>query len=470
LALVGRANDSSLSDLRARTNEGGEAEFRVLAGTTASAFSVRVTAPRAAPILVDVSVSDAGFGGLVVDVTWEGVRLVETVRVAVFTGMTCDDSDVLSGDADRERALLGGEASATFLALPAELSYAVTATGIGPLGDAVARGCVDGVRIEADVDVEATVIMTDLPLESVGTYSTLIDLDAEIAAESISRAVSRGGRSSLESAGGDADYLLNRVEAHLRASGAGTSADAIAAERTSSFLDDALRAALTTEDVGPSRSVDALSELLASRAARIQIEGRTALSETDPAFEVMLVSTGDAESTMPRLVADLVALGVRPAGRLAFTPLPEEDAIRIDEIGTSLPLGALGTAALDALVAESPADDLAMFLEARAGCTILAGWAASEPIIDGVCDGDCVLAVCRDVLEDVAAAIYAELETLDLVRSDLSFEGVVDAADDAGDLRVDAFSADALSGRYAGPDGTDFDEVTATVTGARVID
>jgi hypothetical protein len=469
LALVGRANDSSLSELTVQTDADGEAGFRVMAGTTASAFSVRVSAPRAAPILIGVSVSDAGFGGLAVTVDWMGSRRVETRRVAVFTGMTCDDEDVLAGEADREKTLLETDLEAQFLALPAGLIYAVTATGLGPMGDAVAWGCVDDVEIEADLTTDATVVMADLPLETDGTYATLIDLDAETAAEALSRAVTRGGRSLVEGAGGDATFFLDRIEQHLRDGGDVAAADRIAAERTSSFLDDGLSASLMADGSGPSRAVDGLSDELAMRTARLAIDGRVTLDETDPAFEVMSLSTRDTDSTMPSLVVDIGTLGTI-TGRFAYTPMPEADAIAIDEIGASLPLGSLGVAVTDALVVEGGADDLGALLEARGGCGTLATWAESEPDVASACDAGCVMTVCEAALQDIAMAVEAELATLDLDRSELSLSGLVDARDEAGDLSVDVFSSEEMAGRYESPDGTEYDEVVASVSGARVIE
>ncbi len=469
LALVGRANDSSLSELAIVTDADGEADFRVMAGTTASAFSVRVTAPRAAPILIGVSVSDAGFGGLDVTVEWMGERRVSTRRVAVFTGMTCEDEDVLAGEADREKTVLETETRAEFLALPAGLVYAVTATGLGPMGDAVAWGCVDDVAIEADVATETTVVMTDLPLEPEGVYATLIDVDSAPAAEALARGVTRGGRSLVESAGGDATFFLDRMEQHLRDEGDIAAADLLAAERSASFLDDDLSASLMMDGSGPSRAVDALAAELTLRTARVAIDGRVTLDATDPAFAVASLSTGDASSAMPSLVIDLASLGLE-RGRLAFTPMPEDDAIAIDEIGATIPLGSLGVAVTDALVIEAGVADLASLLETRGGCGTLVAWSGAEPVVDAACDATCVMDVCHGALLSIAGAIEDELRTLDLARSELSLSGLVDARDEAGDLSVDVFSSEEMTGRYASPDGAEHDDVVASVSGARVIE
>jgi len=470
LAMVGRANDASLSELEIRSGDDGEAGFRVMAGTVASAFSVRVSAPRAAPILIGVAVSDAGFGGLSATVEWEGMRLAETRRVAVFTGMTCDDEDVLAGEADREKTLVADEVQADFLALPAGLVYAVTAAGLGATGEAVAWGCTDEVIIEADLDTETTVVMTDLPLDPTGSYSTRIELDAESAAGALSRAITRGGRAPVESAGGDAAYLLDRIEYSLRDGGDDAAADSLAAERSSAFLDDALTAGLAADDVGPGRAVDALSDDLSSRSALLAIDGRVSLSDADPRFEVMSVVALDAASAMPPLSADFASLGISPMGRLAYTPMPDDDTIVIDEIGTELPLGRVALAVLGSLVSESPADDLGTLLEERAGCTTLATWAAAEGSVSVLCDDACIFAACQAGLEALAAAIEAELGTLDAFRSDLSLMGTVDAVDEGGDLSIDVFSTDAMTGQYRSADGADSDDVTAAMSGARLIE
>ncbi|MBW2462371.1 MAG: hypothetical protein JRH11_12055 [Deltaproteobacteria bacterium] len=469
-ALVGRANDSSLSDLMARTNADGEASIRVMAGSSASAFSVRVSAPRAAPILVAVSVSDAGFGELDVSIEWAGSRPVVSHRIGIFTGMTCDDADVLAGEPDRIRNLSVDEEVAAFLALPAGLVYAVTADGLSESGDAVASGCVDSVLVTADEIAEATVPVTDLPLGAGGEYSVQINFDADTEAEAVSRAIFRGGRAPVESAGGDATFVLDALEQSLRDAGYEMSAGLIAGERSAGFLDDDLATRLTMDDVGPSRAVDAVAADLATRMAMITVEGRIRFSDDDPAFTIDTVFSTAVEATVPRLLVPGASFPRALEGRLAFTPMPADDAIIIDELGSDLPLGSFAQGATSALATETGVADLSALLGIRGGCSTMRSWASRVSVISTACNGACVLMVCQSALADLASAIEVEFTNLDLSRSDLSLAGAVDAGDDSGDLRIDHFNADAMTGRYSNADGTDYDEVVASVVGASIIE
>jgi|GEM_PF-2502826 len=469
-ALVGRANDSSLSDLMARTDADGEASIRVMAGSSASAFSVRVSAPRAAPILIAVSVSDAGFGELDVSVEWAGARPVVSHRIGIYTGMTCDDADVLAGEPDRVRNLGVDEEVAAFLALPAGLVYAVTADGLSEGGDAVASGCMDNVAVTADEIAAVTVPVTDLPLGAGGEYSVQIGLDAATEAEAVSRAISRGGRAPVESAGGDATFLLDALEQYLRDAGDETNAGLIAGERSRAFLDDALATRLTMDDMGPSRAVDALAADLAMRMEMIIVEGRIRFSDTDPTFAIDTVFGTAPATSLPRLLVPVASFPRALEGRLSFTPTPADDTIVIDELGADLPLGSFAQGAAAALAAESGVADISALFGIRGGCRAMRSWASEVSVISTACDDACVLMVCEEALTGLASAIETEFTNLDLTRSDLSLAGTMDARDDSGDLRIDHFNADAMAGRYSNADGTDYDEIVASVVGASIIE
>jgi hypothetical protein len=474
-ALVGRANDSSLGALEATTDDMGETTVRILAGATPSAFGVRVTAARAAPLVVDVSVSDAGFGAISVTVEWEGDRMVEQTEVAVFAGMRCDDESVLTGEPDRSRILASGSAVAELRALPAEIGYAIAARGLGPTGTRVAYGCVDDVIIEAaDTVVEATVAMTDLPLIPDGGFTIGLEVDTSASAIALSRAVARGGRGVVESAGGSASFLLDAVEAHLRATGATSEADSIAGERASAFLDDALDARLTAESVGPARAIDLLAEALEARTAFLTIAGVASLETTMDGFESTLMVTSMTTHGLPpadaRLAIDIGVLGVPPDGRLTMAPIVDEDAFEVSELGATVPLGALGVAALDAMAEEARLEGAATLLEEPGGCATFEAWVSAVPEIALACDATCAHTACRDALETAWTAAQLSLVELDAARSVITVAGRAEARDELGNLTIDTFEAPSLSGRYANADGSDFDEIVAALSGARMLE
>ncbi|HHH30344.1 MAG TPA: hypothetical protein ENK57_18655, partial [Polyangiaceae bacterium] len=93
LALSGTANDTDLSEDYIVSGMDGRAVAELVAGSVGSAFRVRVSAARAAAAYIDVSVSDAGFGGLQVGAAYTGARAEATRRMlTVYSDVGCEPS------------------------------------------------------------------------------------------------------------------------------------------------------------------------------------------------------------------------------------------------------------------------------------------------------------------------------------------------------------------------------------------
>ena len=93
-ALAGNASDADLMDLNRVTDAAGRAQTTLVAGTVGSAFRLRISAERASPAFVNVSVSDSGFGGITVRADYMGARAESTRRVVtVYSGVECAPAD-----------------------------------------------------------------------------------------------------------------------------------------------------------------------------------------------------------------------------------------------------------------------------------------------------------------------------------------------------------------------------------------
>lgn len=470
-ALVGRAHDSSLASLDAITDSDGVAVGGVIAGSVPAAFRVRISAERAVPVHVDVSVGDAGFGGLHVTVDYDGERRITERAVHVFAGgAECGGDRTLDEAGDRIKTLVGEETEARFFALPAGITYAVVARGRGPSGEMLAWGCIDGVGIEAEASSEVTVVMRDLLLVVDGDYSVEAEVDAEAPVVTLAARLGDSGADAVAAAGGESTLMLDAIEDGLRAGGMTSEADAIATERIDADLDAALANRFETAGTGPLVAIEALAAILERRVERVAITGALDVTDGVPTWSMSAVSAVSGDPDSARLVIDLAAVGVEPSARMSATWLLDEDAMRLDELRAILPLGSVGLGAMSTIADERGVAGLPELLLPDAGCTTLRDWAAEHAVISTVCDDSCVLMACKDGMETIAAAIEAGLMDLDGDRAVVTLSGHVSLTDAEGDLRVDSMSGAALSGRWSAPDETESDAVTGTFNAARMIE
>jgi len=474
MALIGRAHDSSLAALETETNEEGVARGRVMAGRTTAAFRIRVSADRAAPVTIDVSVGDAGFGGLHVSTRYEGERPVEERVVAVFAGVTCEEPGLVTGSGDRSHTLADGTEETRFFALPAGIAYAVVSRGMGPAGEMLAYGCTDGVEIAPDEEREADVAMEDLPLVVDGEYEVVTQVGASVPVATLADRLRTAGETAVVDAGGDPALLLDGIDATLRDMGMTAEADALMMERASGDMDATLESQLDAAGVGPIIAVGELAMLLERRMERIGLVGALTVDTSSPdsilSWSMSRVSTrsaGDPDSA--RLDVDLAALGFVPMAAVEGTLLLEEDAFDVSRFWVTLPLGTLGIGALSALADESRVDGTAGLMLSSGGCSTLESFAAAQPLIDDACGASCVAQACKGALESLVMPMRDALDALDPARAVITMSGRLELVDEAADRRVDAMSGD-LSGEWRSRDGSDADPVEAALSGARMIE
>ncbi|MCB9604320.1 MAG: hypothetical protein H6720_28700 [Sandaracinus sp.] len=180
--LDGVAHDTTLARIDDRADATGRAEATLVAGATAAAFRVRVSAELATPVSIDVAVSDAGFGELEVELDYAGDREDGVLAAAVFAGGDCEEARALSERGDRYRLRGPDDDVVRFVALPADLTYAVVGRLEGST-NAVGWGCVDGVTVSPEAPSRVRIEVDDLPLVVDGDYDATLAFDAPITAE-----------------------------------------------------------------------------------------------------------------------------------------------------------------------------------------------------------------------------------------------------------------------------------------------
>jgi len=473
LALVGRAHDSTLDELEMTTDADGVASGRVIAGHVSSAFRVRVTAPRAIPVHVDVSVGDAGFGGLVVEMSYDGERRIVERAIDVYARGSCGDTRTTTGPGDRSTTLTPGTSEARFFALPvlpAGESYAVVGRGRGPGGEMLAWGCTDAVALEADVNTSVAVAIHDLALIVDGDYSVEADLETPVPARTLAEAASTSGTEAIDAAGGDGAFLLDVLEAALRAAGLTSAADDLAMRRVAADLDAALDLRLADAGTSPSASAAVLATTLGERTERLAISGALSVADAVPVWTMSAVSAHASAPSSPRLSLDLSALGIEPDAAMSATWLLDEDAMQLDELRVTLPLGSVAVASLAALAAERRVDGTAGLLLATSGCETWQSWASEQASISAACDSECLLSACKNALEEIATRIESFLASLDAERAVITLAGRVALEDTEGDLRVDFMAGGELAGEWASPDGSAGDPVGGMLSGVRTLE
>ena len=455
-ALEGRAHDSAVADLSVETDADGRARTRVIAGSTASAFRVRVSAERAAPLYVNVSVGNEGFGTIVVRAEYDGARTEPLRRIIeVYSRMSCSDERPpfpdISAVLDEPSVL-----EARFRTLPAGITYAIFGRVEGRAGVVLARACADGVSVVRDEETLVDLQFDDEPLVLEGEYAARLSLDAAASSTWAADLAHAAVTDAIGAAGGAAALYLDALDAELRDRGETVAADALASERASGVPEAALQASLEEAESDPAAALAAHIDALGARIAAIEIGGPLSLSVVDGApvatWSASELSLGMSAPDWPALTIDPAAAGLVLEPALALSG-PAGDTLALESLGFSLPFGALARAAIDAETSARGVASPGELLASGAGCTAFAAWIADDPIVGPACVDDCPRAACVRALDGLVEAALSAIETSASPRRSVELSGSIAMLDENGDLVVDVLSAGALSGTYVGSDG-----------------
>jgi len=465
-ALVGRIQGATLTGLNAVTNADGEVSNSLIAGMMTGTFAVRVSLPGAKDLDLDVAVSDAGFGTLVVTAAYQGTRLV--VRRVVFAqaDVGCGEAERMVGD---PMATLGeADEAAKFLALPAGVTYAVTAIGEGENGSIVAQGCVDGVSVGASREVEATIVWSDEPLLPVGRFALTAELDSSVPAATLSGVAGSAlatrvridGDGEISPVYADGRFLLDSLDAALRSDdGSGNAdlallADQLAQARlnpkAADYADKTLSALLSMRGKGPLSAVPRVVELITDSMQTLTLSAELTI---DTGRKTLPVAWKKLRLEVPALTAGGVPLGVDVDDSDGVTQskadvLVGQDVLHLSMATLPAPLGALTVEVVRTLIG-SGADGHAPEFNALIGCGELGEWLGLQSFGEAnACDAGCVSAACALALVRLADAGESELLTLEQERPSLTLQCDLDLTDEDGDLSADQMSTDRMYGEW----------------------
>lgn len=438
--LVGSAKDSGLSALTATTDDSGRATTTLLAGSQTASFQVRISAAGAQPVAIDAAVSDHGFGNLRVPAPYSGRRLVTQRRVALFAGKTCEELDDTPGP-DRLANLVGSEDEARFIGLPAATSYAVLAVGFGVPAIALAQGCIDDITIEADLEVSASVQLSDLSLSPWGDYRLEAVLDtadvaSELAAHVRDHVMSNAPGTTVTAAQRLFDALNDTLRLDATASAQIAAADALSLLRDPGSAQVDLQATLDAAERGPMAAQAWLADQVAQELGATTLSLDVLLDEGagEPNIEWTLLqaqtpSTLVQDGVITYLVEEPVSVAAIPA--FAWS----RDEMLADGEMPSV-FGALAVEVTDAAVDNTSASGRA---EARSllGCGELSAWVQQHAEVGDACDVACVEAACDLVVSTWLASVQAALLAVDASRSVVSFGATFDLVDTSANAEVD---------------------------------
>lgn len=469
-ALQGSANDASLTQLTATTDANGEAMGTIAAGTIASVFHIRVTADRAEPVYIDVSVSDQGFGML--DVTVPSSvpsRQVSSRQVVIFAGASCSDSGLAMMQGDLQ-ALLGSSNMVTFPSLPAGSSYAVAVRLSSAGGTLVGWGCTDA-AITAGQTTQVTVVPQALPLVPDGVYDAALALDATSEAQAASQAIEAAGSSLLTGANGDANLLLAAFEMQLDSTNQSLFDQLIIGDPS---VAGSLQSALDGAGVGPTVAVTDLAQTVQSDLAAVVVHGPLTIDPSATplaSWQVAQVDVGPAGGS-PVTSIPATDLSPQPSATVDLSLDLSQDALSLSSLQLDLPLGGVATGLVADEAASAGASSAADLLQSDLGCPTFASWAMNNPEILFYCTStlstcaQLAQAACTAAAQQLANAISSALAGLDATHSTVVFMPVTPApgtlSDTSGDLKVDTIAVPGLSGAWStGPSAT-----SPAVTGA----
>lgn len=452
-ALDGTANDAALDTLEVTTDGSGRARTRLMAGTVRSVFRVRVSAERAPNAWVNVSVSDAGFGGLDIEAVYDGARTEYARRViTVYSETPCDPTGSYPASAIARQVALedASEAGVSFTTLPAGLTYTVVGVVEGAGGTALATACVDGLEVAPDELRPVFLRFDDADLAPQGGYS----LELEVAADAFGAIATRGVDAGLAGRMPRADDFLAGLVTVLRDRGDVAEADALEMEVGTLALE--LQPMLTAAGADPAEGLRRFFARLLGLLRQVRVSGPLMLTwdgvrtaGTWDAADVTLGSAGDPDAPPPLPLAPMEA-GIELAPILGLAWVADTDTLDVEALALTIPLSALVNAAIEAARVD-PSSSPGGALRDAAGCGILASWVVDSPTYGPICDAACADAACMAALAPVLEAAEAAVSAEPGVDA-MTVRGSVSAFDDDGDLSVDRLDG-TLAGTWEGSAG-----------------
>jgi hypothetical protein len=443
-SLLGESSDATLLTTRTSaiaTPDGAYvASVTLQASTESAVFYVRASTDDGAEAMRAVSVSGRGFGGIRAEVAYDGVRAPNRFEVSLFTEGRCES--IRSARPARSTIIPAQRgAHARFDALAADLQFAVVADGLGPTGERVSRGCVEGVRVSRDDEQSITIRPSDFDLHVEGRYDVRVQLGLDVVARS-ARAL------WLEAAAIPADEgraLLRAVADEVeRSSGAESRAAFESAVEAS--LAAEVNADLRRRDALPSTRLAHWADSIAASlgGAVLTLDAEALVGESGTRLQLTR-ARATLDPRTPDDDSDDLERELVGVGRGTVTVLPGDRAMVVLE-RAPLPVSQLALAARDAyLVRSSSWHSTAERLRSEVRCSAIAS--LLRPYT-ARCETSCIVSACESALEAWAQRFDDALSerTSTLQSAHMTFVGVARAP--GGSVTVRSIASSAVEGWF----------------------
>lgn len=202
--------DGFLREGQSRVQEDGEASVELKAPTQPGIFQVRASLNDAVQAARAISVSDQGYGTVVVKPTYEGKREIRQWTASARANTTCEAIESVWEDGP---LVATGSASATIESVPSGPTIAVTIRG-----EQLVSGCTNVTDVAADETKQIEIAVTDRPINvSDGVLELTLGVDSMTTgfASHLEAAMARGTASFRGEELSDAAALIARMQAQM---------------------------------------------------------------------------------------------------------------------------------------------------------------------------------------------------------------------------------------------------------------
>lgn len=438
-AIVGHANDASLLNTDSVTDENGLASGSFVGSSTESSFQIRATAPSADAAFLDVSVSNAGFGALEVELSYEGTRPITEYGLRLYSGRSCADVQPTTVQ-DRDERMRRSDSSITFETLPAGVSYAIEVHGMDRDRVVLATACHDAITIVANETQSLHITVEDTAAHAGGVYQVRFTVNAAAPGQRVYDQIQASSTGFYTD--DSARYLLDQVDVLLALS---SDTEAVArwqAYRASAYLDTMFESYFSEHATGPAYALLSLGALANDGVSHMTLVGNLSVPDTgEIQRDALMFSAFDVrfEGVAVPLATTTVALpSALSQGRYSST----QGALVVDSIDFELPLGSLARAYVEA----ATGDELRAAMIEAAHCEVLADWWDASGFDATACDATTLASACERSIENIADAALVRLANLDLSQRALHLQGLLTVHDSNHDGEVDTLGENSLAG------------------------
>jgi hypothetical protein len=439
--LLGDARDASLSGIRGESDSSGVATVQLVAPSAPGSFRVRASRACGGEALLQVDVSNRGFGGLDVLAAYHGARQPRGMVVSLYRASGCDA--VAGVEPDRFAQLPAAGGRVELRGLPVGVGHVVRAVLEGNRSLVLASGCAGPFRVEPERTTEATVLIQDGLLRLGAAYDLSLAFDLSAVAARAAAQWREPVEQELSRAGGEGLFLgieLVSAVADAAPPGLGPAAQAAFERAVRERLAGEVSMVLVRNDRLLGTLFGRLAEATAASLGSARATGSLEVTAHDGDLEAPLRALSfTLDPGTPEVRGDDLMVAAEGDGVVAFARAAG-DGVDVRMLAAPVPFTALARSALAATLARLRVTQAGEYVS-LAVCPLVV------PVLRpaaGTCQESCLAAACRASVQRLGRAFEAQVAMTELRRSavDLRFNGAGHAP--PGELIMDRLAGPAV--------------------------